>query len=443
MPVVLVLALFACGEDPSWDPVPKQGEAPGPGEDLRGWSPPASCAEDVAPGSVEGFVRWPYLQHVTEGAATIAFGTAPGVTAGRVSLSVGGNWDAPDVVGETTARVIRLDDSDDDDLPVEEQGPVIEMGLHHVRITGLEPGTEYCYRVEVDGTVMASGLRFRTAPEDPTTPVRFLVIGDMGAGTPEQIEVRDAMLASGRDAQFMITTGDNAYSDGDRDELHEHVFVVYQELLARMPVYPTPGNHDYKTAEAQPYLDSFFLPEDAWREADVERYYTADFGPMHFIALDTETPAWQTTTSALDDQTDWLQGHAVVTERPWSVAGFHQPAKAGHPSRGPHLVALIQWVPILEAAGIPLVLQGHDHYYQRFAPTTQTASVPSDDGVRYIVSGGGGRALYPMDVEEPFLEVAEQRHHFLMGEADGCSLRLQAIDKTGAVFDELRLDRCD
>lgn len=442
MPVLFALALIACGEDPTWEPVPKQGEAPANGEALRGWSDPATCGLDVPPGSVDGLVRWPYLQHVTEDAATIAFGTDPAVTEGRVSLSVTGDWAAPLFAGETAPRVIRLDDSDDDELPAEEQGPVVEMGLHHVRLTGLEPGTEYCYQVEAGGEVLASGLRFRTAPEDPETPIRFLVIGDMGAGTDEQIEVREAMLAVGMDAQLLITTGDNAYSDGDRDELHERVFVVYQELMARMPVYPTPGNHDYKTAEAQPYLDSFFLPEDAWRPQDAERYYTADFGPLHFIALDTETPAWQATTSADDDQTDWLAGHAVVTERPWSVAGFHQPAKAGHPDRSPHLVALIQWVPILEAAGVPLVLQGHDHYYQRFQPTSAQTTVPDADGIHYIVSGGGGRGLYEMDLEEPFLEVAEQRHHFLLGEADGCTLTMQAIDKTGAVFDTLRLDRC-
>lgn len=440
--MLLALALLACGGDPAWQPVPKAGEPPGGAADLRGWGPPATCVEDVAPGSVPGLVRWPYLQHVTEDAATLAFGTPPGGPSGRVSLSTGGDWGAPAAAAETGTRRLRLDDSGDDALPAEEQGPVVEMDLHHARITGLEPGTEYCYRVELGGEVLASGVRFRTAPEDPATPIRFLVIGDMGAGTPEQLAVRDAMLAAGRDAQLLITTGDNAYGDGDRDELHERVFGVYQELLARMPVYPTPGNHDYKTAEAQPYLDSFFLPEDAWREEDAERYYTADYGPLHLIALDTETPAWQTTTAAEDDQTDWLAGHAVVTDRPWSVAGFHQPAKAGHPTRGPHLVALIQWVPILEAAGVPLVLQGHDHYYQRFAPTTQAGSVPSDDGVRYLVSGGGGRALYEMDLEEPFLEVAEQRHHFLLGEADGCTLQLQAIDPTGAVFDELRLERC-
>ena len=96
--------------------------------------------------------------------------------------------------------------------------------------------------------------------------------------------------------------------------------------------------------------------------------------------------------------------------------------------------------PVLEAAGVPLVLQGHDHYYQRFQPINE-ASVPDADGIHYIVTGGGGRELYEMDLAEPFLDVAEQRHHFLLGEADG--MTLQAIDKTGTVFDTLELERCD
>ena len=92
---------------------------------------------------------------------------------------------------------------------------------------------------------------------------------------------------------------------------------------------------------------------------------------------------------------------------------------------------------------MPLVLQGHDHYYQRFHPISAEASVPDADGIHYIVTGGGGRELYEMDLAEPFLDVAEQRHHFLLGEADGCTLTLQAIDKTGTVFDTLELERCD
>lgn len=438
MRALALLALAACQSVP-----PEPADSADSGEAAPAWSDPATCAEDVPLGSQPGFLRWPYLQHVTEDAATIAFGMGPHVDDGRVTLSRDGDWTSSGLAADTSVDVVRLDDSDDDDLPEAERGQEVSMALHHVRIEGLEPGTEYCYRVEADGAVMASGIRFRTAPADKTARVRFMVIGDMGSGTEDQDLVRDVMLRYAEGAHFILTTGDNAYSDGDRDELHERVFVVYQDMFARMPVYPTPGNHDYKTDEAQPYLDHFFLPEDAWREKDRERYYTVGFGPVHWIALDSETPSWEASPTWDDDQTDWLAGHAVHTERPWPIAGFHQPAKAGHPDRGPHLVALMQWAPILEENNVPLVLQGHDHYYERFTPIKQHEPAATEEGgVTYIVTAGGGRGLYEIDYEEPFMESAEQRHHFLLGEADGCTLTLQAVDVYDEVFDEVTFERC-
>lgn len=448
---VSALFLSALGCSDGAEPVPK---ATGPA-----WSTPATCTDVASPADATGVVRWPYVQNVTEDAATIAFGVEKGASAGSVSVARDDDYDGPEAISGTTTIVsLRIDDSDDDYPPEPEEdedtggedtaapfepGPEAWMDLHHVRLTGLQPGTEYCYRVESDGSEKAKGFRFWTAPATDDTTVKFLVIGDMGAGTEAQELVRDVMLRHAEGSHFIITTGDNAYGDGDRDELHNHVFVAYQELFARMPVYPTLGNHDYKTDQAQPYLDSFFLPEDAWRSQDKERYYTLDFGPVHFIALDTETPAWQATAAEDDDQTDWLGGYAVNTTRPWSIAGFHQPAKAGHPERGAHAVALLQWAPILEEAAVPLVLQGHDHYYERFAPIREGEPTDTEaGGVTYIVTAGGGQSLYEIDYDEPYMVSAELRHHFLRGEADACTLRLQAIDVHDDVFDEVVFDRC-
>lgn len=415
------------------------------------WSSPARCSTVASPADAAAIVRWPYVQNVTEDSVTIAFGVESGSSPGHVRLARDDDYSGPDAIAEaTTVADLRLDDSnderpdeDDPDAPLE-LGPELHMDLHHARLTGLAPGTEYCYAIESDGVVHAQGLRFWTAPARDDATVRFMVIGDMGAGTAAQELVRDVMLRHAEGVHFILTTGDNAYGDGDRDELHTHVFEAYQELFARMPVYPTAGNHDYKTEEAQPYLDSFFLPRDAWRTEDQERYYTMGFGPIHFIALDTETPAWQATVAVDDDQTDWLESYAVHSTRPWRIAGFHQPAKAGHPERGAHAVALLQWAPILEDAGIPLVLQGHDHYYERFAPIRQGEPADTEaGGITYIVTAGGGQVLYPIDDDEPYMEVAEQRHHFMLGEADGCTLTLQAIDVYDEVFDTVTFDRCD
>ncbi len=429
---LLMFLLLACAGDPAAPSSDSGGDAP------PAWSDPATCAEDVALGSVDGLQRWPYLQDVRTDRATLLFGTDLDIDDGAVRISRDGSWDE---ARATTVSPLRIDDSDDDDTG----GPVEEIALHRVDLTGLQPGTEYCYQVEAGGQVLASGIRFWTAP-DPAADatVRFMVIGDMGAGTEEQALVRDVMLRHAEGVHFVLTTGDNAYGDGDWDELHTLVFQPYQELFARAPVYPTAGNHDYKTEHAQPYLDNFVLPENILRSSDAERYYSMTWGPMYWAGLDTEWPIYEIREDETDDMLDWLEQDLAESDRPWKVAGWHQPAYSGHPTRGIHIPARLQLVPALEAAGVQLVLQGHDHFYERFQSLREDQPATlAEGGIAYIVTAGGGQSLYEIDTTEPWLEVAELRHHFLLGEADGCTLRLQAIDVYDTVFDELVLDRCE
>ncbi|MCB9765055.1 MAG: metallophosphoesterase family protein [Alphaproteobacteria bacterium] len=393
--------------------------------DLVHYSAPADCGPGVAPGSVEGLVRWPYPQWVTTSAATVAWGGLAGTTRAKLWWGRSGDNLKPEVA---SASLIYVDD--------EGTG----ANLWTARIEGLRPGTEYCYGVEVDGVMLASGLRLRTAPESPWAPVRFMVIGDFGAGTEDQMALRDVMLSHAEGVDLLLTTGDNAYSSGTWGEFQRNVFEPYQEMTTRVVVYPTPGNHDYSTDEAAPYLANYVLPTNAWREADAERYYSMDWGPMHFIGLDTETPALQIRESDTDDQLDWLRADLAEADRPWTVAAWHKPAVSGHATRSPDIFALGYFKPALEEAGAQLVLQGHNHFYERFYPIQGEAL--ADDGVTYITTGGGGRSLYPQkDDERRAVGVID--HHFLLGEVTGCRLSIEAINKQGEVIDRFELTRCD
>ncbi len=175
------------------------------------------------------------MQQITATTASIAWGTELGVD--DTVLRFGRDDRAEQIDPESSTLRI---------------GETAEIALHHVDLTGLLPGTRYCYGVEVAGESRRWNLHFQTAPASPDAAVTFLAIGDMGAGTPDRYAVREAMMAYLDEADFLVTLGDNAYSSGDCDELHFDVFRDHQELLSRVPAFGTLGNHDYKTEDAQP-----------------------------------------------------------------------------------------------------------------------------------------------------------------------------------------------
>jgi len=377
-------------------------------------------------------VRWPYVQRVTQTEAVIAFGTTTEAGAARV---VWGREDYWDNQIQATLR-------DLPDVLETESSSRDELRLFHATLTDLPPGSQVCYRVDVDGETVARGQSFWTAPATSDATVGVLVLGDYGSGTDDQLAVRDAMLPYVADAQLLLTLGDNAYSSGRPYEWQANVFEVYEGMLTDLLFLPTWGNHDYSTANAAPALDSVFLYENAWRTQDRERYWSTDYGPFHLIGLDTEGPATEIRESETDDQLDWLEADLAAADRPWTVAAWHKPAWSGMPGRAPDPTALLLFAPVLEDAGVPLVLQGHNHMYERFAPMRGSQSAAEgDDGTVYVVSGGGGRSLYGIG-EVPYQLVVAERHHFLFMEADACTLTLVAIDLEGVELDRTVMERC-
>jgi hypothetical protein len=149
-------------------------------------------------------------------------------------------------------------------------------------IVGLDPDTSYDYQVQVNNKRIGEG-KIRTYPTR-TDHLAFFVIGDFGTGESMQYKIADVMRAeferrrnSGNPVRFVITTGDNIYASmrigplalwsGDEDRHWEDkLFRPYERLLAEIPFYPSPGNHDgnqeENRADLPVYLDNFFFPQN-------------------------------------------------------------------------------------------------------------------------------------------------------------------------------------
>ncbi len=219
--------------------------------------------------------------------------------------------------------------------------------------------------------------------------LRFAVIGDFGRDNENQARV--AALVHGWNPDFIITTGDNNYPDGEASTIDQNIGKYFSPYIGNYSgaygpgsptnrFWPTLGNHDWHTmicivgSCSGAYLDYFTLPNN-------ERYYAVDFGLVRLFALDSESdePDGRRHDSV---QAAWLSKQLAASTADYNVVFFHR-APYGSGRHGSHSV--MQW-PFAEW-GADVVLSGHDHLYERLEV----------DGIPYFVNGAGGATLYDFE----------------------------------------------
>jgi uncharacterized protein (TIGR03382 family) len=310
--------------------------------------------------------------------------------------------------------------------------------VHAVVLTGLKPGTEYTYVVDACGKVTPA-KRFRTAPEPGTRSVHFTAVGDFGTGGTDQKRVAAAMLEAR--PELFVALGDNAYSSGTEEELQSNLFAPMAELLAEVPLFASLGNHEYVTNQGQPYLDNLYLPSN--NPANSERYYSFDWGHVHFVALDSNCAIGLASADrcALAAQKAWLEKDLAATPQPWKVVFFHHPPWSSG-DHGSQLAMRRNFAPIFEKYGVDLVLTGHDHNYERSKPMKGDAIAGAGQpGVPYLVVGGGGASLRAFPDAKPDWSVVrdDNAHGFLDVKVVDGTLTAELVTTEGQVLDRFTL----
>lgn len=358
-------------------------------------------------------VRKPYVQNVRRTRATIRW-TTP--NAGQASVIVrDASGTERTFAGQSTL------------LAPERTGLSYSYYKHHALVTGLEPGTEYTYRVLLDGEDFHPGLgmAFRT---EGNSSFAFLALGDSGSGSTGQAAL--ARRIEAEKVRLLIHTGDLAYPTGQYEAYERRYFDSYQEMMKSVPFFPCPGNHDYYETRANPYISIHDVPTETVPTADQGRYYSFDWGDVHFVSLDTNEPLREA-AAGRGAMLRWLEQDLAATRKFWRIVFFHHPPYAFGPNSTDRESAFVRQhiVPILEKFAVPLVLSGHEHSYQRTRPI---------NGTVYLTTGGGGAHLYPVGSSE-LLEFGASVYHYLRATVDGRNLDLQAIDSQGNTFDQFKL----
>ena len=308
---------------------------------------------------------------------------------------------------------------------------------HTIELGGLEPNTEYFYGFLPDDGALTTNepLSFRTAC--PGT-LSFLAFGDSGSGSAEQQILAGWMRKES--PSLVLHVGDLAYPNGSFQDFQDYYFGPCRDLMKRVPFFPCPGNHEYMTRDAFPYLALHDLPQVASApESDRGRYYSFDWGNVHFVSVDSNAPLVRA-AGGHGPMLDWLENDLRATRQYWKIVYFHHPPFAGGPNESDVSCELARnyLVPIVERHGVQLVLNGHEHSYQRTYPLTGKQAVPKGKGTVYVTSGGGGYGLYAAH-SNPLVAVRHSVHHYLSVEVSNSRLKSRAIGLSGEEVDGFEL----
>ena len=313
---------------------------------------------------------------------------------------------------------------------------------HQITLDGLLPAGRYEIQIALGEELQSlrapqlaghpwGPLTVRTPPEGEPS-LRIGVIGDSGFGE----EITNALVArmAQQNLDLVLHTGDLMYRPVEEDDLPLSYalkfFLPFQSLLTRMPVYSTPGNHDVEAAtrwNGEPFyyiaFPGFVDPLLGAAEAQPGRgWYAFAYGSTQFLMLNSMVFHGQ---AGRPEHTAWLAARLADTRFTTSIAILHVPPFTSGRHREDGRASRFDWVPLLEQAGVPLVISGHDHNYQRLL----------FNGITYLVSGGGSSVLYGLTERLPASQFFSDRSHFVLLELDGSRIRISAMDEQGEVFD--------
>ena len=270
---------------------------------------------------------------------------------------------------------------------------------HEVLITGLQSDTPYFYDVSTStGSHADPDYFFHTAPPTgPANPTRIWVLGDSGTANANAAAVRNAYLEAmnGNTSDLWLMLGDNAYSSGTDAQYQAAVFDMYPSILKNTVLWPTLGNHDTDGVTAPAYFDIFTLPtaaEAGGIASGTENYYSFNHANLHFVCLDSMNGD----LSPAGPMGTWLQSDLAATTADWLVAFWHHPpySKGSHNSDSESRLVRMRenFLPILEAFGVDLVLCGHSHSYERsHLLDSHYGNSGSLNPSTMILDNGGGR----------------------------------------------------
>jgi acid phosphatase type 7 len=260
-----------------------------------------------------------------------------------------------------------------------------------------------CDQQDVGNSPSGSTDQTATSPTEsrelPTTtsssgPV-LVGAGDIASGANQNDEATAKLLDGISGTVF--TMGDNAYSSGTSTEFSNYYNPTWGRHKARTK--PSVGNHEYLTPGASGYFNYF----GSAAGTPSKGYYSYNLGAWHIVVLNSmcEKVGGCGATSAM---VSWLKQDLAANTTTCTLSYWHHPVFSSGAEHGNDPKMKPSW-DALYAAGAEVIVNGHDHDYERFAPQSPSGASDNARGIREFVVGTGGRSLRPFGTIQPNSQV--------------------------------------
>ncbi len=293
---------------------------------------------------------------------------------------------------------------------------LVDQTRHVVQVNGLVPGQAMYFRVESARIPSQVGQIW---PEtDAAEPYRFIIYGDTRSNHDDHALMVAAMLAEA--PAFTVHTGD-LVANGENEPDWAWFFDIEANLIRNVPLYPALGNHE---ADGVRYLELFEMPEDS---SQSENYYAFQYATTGVVTLDLYLSPY----GPGSDQYIWLENTLAAWQDDPQIRLKLVVLHHGPYDSGPHASNTSvrnDLVPLFETYGVQAVFAGHDHLYER----------STVNGIKYVVTGGGGAPLYST-TGDWWTQYAESVLHYVLVEVEGPRATVTARRMDGTVLDQFTL----
>ncbi len=231
-------------------------------------------------------------------------------------------------------------------------------------------------------TLLATYPAYASTPTPaPTGDPVIIAVGDIASCSSPGDELTAALVD--KIPGTILAVGDIAYEHGSADDFTNCYNPSWGRFKNR--TRPAPGNHDYVTRYAQGYYDYF----GELAGPPNQGYYSFDVGAWHIISLDSNVDA-----RVVGTQGKWLRADLKAHPGTCTLAFWHHPIFSTDISPDTNYTVKQLWW-LLYLYGADVIINGHVHYYERFAPQTSSGQSDPQRGIREFVVGTGGAFLLP------------------------------------------------
>ena len=324
--------------------------------------------------------------------------------------------------------------------------------IYRARISGLEPGQTYGYRIR-DGKKATAWMSLKAFAGNT---FKALVFPDsQSADYSAWKATAQPAWQRNPDASFFVNMGDQVDNGQDASQWNAW-FDVVEPMAEKIPMATTVGNHEtydlnWKVRRPEAYMKLFNLPQNGYAQYP-NRFYSFTVGDVHFVVLDTVFSEMKDLEPNLEqDEIQWFRKDMEQNRQKWNIVVMHKdplryafnPA-TGRTGRDEGIEQEGKvWMPLFDEYGIDLVLSAHLHTYRNRGHIRDFRHNP--DGPLYILTGVAGDVRYPglwkqHPLDEYVAPQPETDNYLVMTKTDD-ELQLQAFLPDGTLLDTATMEK--